>query len=147
MVKKMGCDIHLCVEILSKYTRKWCSMDTWSQDIFDTEDVLRCKHIFSDRNYTLFGILAGVRNHSVEPIASPRGFPDDASFVVRQLFEHYGSEHTPSWLTLKELAWYNWTPVHNETKNFEAVIEELSNKCGYMDFDMDDIRIVFWFDS
>jgi hypothetical protein len=41
----------------------------------------RCLHSFynSGRNYTLFGVLAGVRDSNVQPIDWPRGLPPDLS--------------------------------------------------------------------
>lgn len=40
----------------------------------------RCTHSFySERNYTVFGVLAGVRDSDVQPIDWPRGLPPDLS--------------------------------------------------------------------
>ena len=60
---------------------------------------------FDDRNYKLFALLAGVRNYDgVEPIAEPRGWPDDLSPELEAERKHI--EHTPSWFTVAELQDY-----------------------------------------
>lgn len=93
--------------------------------------------IEGDRNYTVFAILAGVRNGSgfagvrthtpIEPISAPRGLPEDLGFKERDYSEFddpsiespqskevpyapfdFG-DHSESWLTLSEiLAWPHW---------------------------------------
>jgi len=69
--------------------------------------------LYLRRNYGMFSILAGVRNAiDCEPIAHPRGLPEDASYNVRKedkVWEHDG--HTHSWFTLDELEAFNWDAV------------------------------------
>lgn len=79
-----------------------------------------------DRNYHLFGILAGVRRHH-EPIAQPRGLPadldpascskpwhkDPTHRYYDPKYSCLGGEdefgdHSHSWLTLAELRTYGW---------------------------------------
>jgi hypothetical protein len=71
------------------------------------------------RNYRLFACLAGVRNgrgfagvttgNAVEPIAEPRGVPDDASPEWLGVVDHWGADlHSMSWLTIEEIAAYDW---------------------------------------
>jgi hypothetical protein len=62
------------------------------------------------RSYGIFGFLADVRNYSaVPPIAAPRGFPADASPEVIKSYEYWGVDaHTPSWLTIDELAAFDY---------------------------------------
>lgn len=74
----MGCDIHPVLEVKGedgKWHGKvlcWCSRTGSAPD---TEGAL-----YIHRNYSLFAMLAGVRNYDgVKPIAEPRGVPDDAS--------------------------------------------------------------------
>lgn len=56
--------------------------------------------VYDGRNYTLFGLLAGVCNRdNMKPIAQPRGIPNDCSETVRRFMN--GS--TPSWLLLSEI--------------------------------------------
>jgi len=66
----MGCDIHAYVEDYYEGYRCFAKLHMW-------------------RNYRLFAALAGVRDYDgsgVEP-GVPRGFPDDASFTVKNDYE------------------------------------------------------------
>lgn len=81
----MGCDIHPYVEVRQQegwqkvhdifenaYFREDDPLDDWNRPTSDRP--------YFGRNYTLFAILAGVRNyHEVSPIAQPRGVPPDVS--------------------------------------------------------------------
>ena len=64
----MGCDIHVHLEISSSSGQRWRT--------FSEVDI--------DRDYTLFAVLAGVRNSSINPIdhIEPKGLPDDPSWDV-----------------------------------------------------------------
>lgn len=69
---------------------------------------------FDDSNYRLFGMLANVRNgrgfadivtgERVEPIAEPRGWPDDCCPELDE--ERTNIDHTPTWLTVAEMQEY-----------------------------------------
>lgn len=68
---------------------------------------------YDNRNYTVFAVLADVRNEQppyyIEPIAETRDLPDDASSEVRSDYEGWGADaHSASWLTLDEVFAYNW---------------------------------------
>ena len=113
----MGCDIHFYVE--KKEAGKWVTADKWSNPYSDDhKDVDSKDEFYGNRNYDLFAILANVRNgygfagsptgFGFVPICEPKGFPEDACEEVKELCEHCG-EHTPSWLTLKEILDYDWT--------------------------------------
>lgn len=69
---------------------------------------------YSGRNYDLFAVLADVRNgrgfagivtgDRIEPIADPRGVPDDASKRWTRYVERWGMDlHSLSYFTLAEL--------------------------------------------
>lgn len=69
----MGCDIHFRVE--KRIGGLWIPAEAsveprnnWSPNF---------EEWYTDRNYTVFGALAGVRVHDVVPIAEPRGVPAD----------------------------------------------------------------------
>jgi hypothetical protein len=68
------------------------------------------KDLYDRRNYSLFAILADVRNdEGYEYIASPRGIPDDLSPEVKSWFESFQDDaHYASWLTLEELVNFDW---------------------------------------
>jgi hypothetical protein len=140
----MGCDIHLHAEI--KVNGQW--------------------HHYSkpsiDRNYSLFAKMAGVRGDE-EPLAEPRGFPDDATFTTRFDFEHWGRDaHTPSWLSGDELQavcdFYEAdAKTYGDPKRF--ICAEM-DQFGFLfgngwklrpgdghPANVEDVRWVFWFDN
>jgi hypothetical protein len=124
----MGCDIHLYVEVKKK--GKWEPADEWStyEKEYGDEDkdtnndpvIPYGKGFYNSRNYSLFGMLANVRNgvgfagvdtgEALVPIAEPRGLPDDVSSIIRENSDHWGGDgHSHSHLTVKELMEYDWT--------------------------------------
>ena len=60
---------------------------------------------YGNRNYEVFGVLAGVRGHDQEPIVEPRGKPDDISDEVDRANV---DSHSYSWLLLPEVLIYDW---------------------------------------
>lgn len=116
----MGCDIHLHVEIKNE-AGQWVSADTW-EDEYD-EGYLSVpyeKWFYRSRNYSLFGMLANVRNgvgfagvvtgKPVVPLAEPRGLPENVSEAVRKASDYWGVDgHSHSWFTVSELMAYDWT--------------------------------------
>jgi len=101
-----------------------------------------------DRNYALFGALAGVRNYqNITPIAEPRGLP--FNFPVKdEYFESYRGkiwmgDHSYSWLTLDEmLSWDGWSQLDGaETIWLKWLDYAKAASGGY------ESRIVFGFDS
>lgn len=84
----MGCDIHAFIE--KRYPQ-------------DSGDYSRSIHFPINRDYFLFGLLAGVRNSNCDYI-EPRGLPLDINWFTREQYEEMKMDaHTPSWLTLPEL--------------------------------------------
>lgn len=99
----MGCDIHIYVEqqgIDGAWSHvEWPFRNTrWP-----------ATGPFDDRDYHVFGFLAGVRNYSaVDPIAEVRGLPDDLSAYVK----HEADDcdwHSHSWLSADELTGHDYT--------------------------------------
>jgi len=108
---------------------------------------------YSGRCYRLFGLLAGVRDTSIEMIVPGRwdALPDDVSVELEDMSDEYGMDaHSHSYLTLKELM---------DSKYFKMSEQELAEMGvdpyffttmvpDLMRFgNPDDIRIVFWFDN
>lgn len=97
---------------------------------------------FSDRNYKLFDVLAGVfHSNCPNMISPPRGLPDSVSPMIRQMADKSRLDfHCHTYYTLDELL--------SEKKklaicpNFIAFLNSLS-KSGP---DLQDIRLVMWFD-
>lgn len=83
----MGCDIHAFIEKREPQSSSYsCSIE-----------------FPINRDYFLFGLLAGVRYSKCKYI-QPRGFPKDAHWLTEENYEEMKVDaHTPSWLTLAEL--------------------------------------------
>lgn len=84
----MGCDIHFYVE--NKFEGKWFNVfsDEW----------------YVDRNYLLFGLLAGVRSNLLNPISPIKGLPSDVSpFVLKERESWSVDAHSMSYYLLSEL--------------------------------------------
>lgn len=138
----MGTDIHLQVErqndngVWERVLPPRC-MDAWHREHLienpnDAWTIRAAKYNwYNDRNYSLFGMLADVRNgrgfagallgDGFIPISEPRGLPDDLSAELDQKnFDHddecafWLGDHSWSWLTVKELLDYNWNQTTKE---------------------------------
>lgn len=136
----MGCDIHGWVEV--KYKGKWYAYDK----------------ISSDRSYTLFGFIAGVRDEAVKPVSLPKGIPVDASIIVKKEVLSLGVDgHSHTWLSMGEMQ-----EVYNR---FKANLEKGKDKkldfllgwhlgslvgqlylYGFNDY-CEEVRMVIWFDN
>jgi hypothetical protein len=69
--------------------------------------------VYSTRNYSLFAILANVRNPAdsavpYEFIAAPRGLPADLSDGLAAWVANFGDVPHASWLFLRELEEFPW---------------------------------------
>lgn len=115
----MGCSIHVHVEVKVG--------DTWhhqSQGNFF-------------RSYDLFAMMADVRNEgNIAPISEPRGLPDDVTETTYLGSEEWGDDgHSHSWLSSKEVGLVE--------KWIEPIDDWKWNDFG----EVDDWRLVFWFDN
>lgn len=140
----MGCDIHLHTEV--KIDGKWHH--------YGAPNV--------PRSYRLFGLMAGVRNDEVEPIAAPRGLPDDISEVTALSAKRWGSgAHSHSWLSSEELAilderWYALgmgRTLESDLEHHYFGYLEGNSWAGFSRYPderpkgIEDVRFVFWFDN
>lgn len=164
----MGCDIHLFVE--RKENGNWVSADEWEKvdSKRDYEDGLYYdvpwgKEFYHNRSYTLFSLLADVRNYwQLEPISDPKGIPNNLSPRVKAMFKYYESDgHTHSWYTLKELLDFNWNQKIKKTdeidkKEYTIDYQEILSQTGFdktleklkkLDDNPENVRIVFFFDN
>lgn len=153
----MGCDIHLFVE--RKEGIEW-----------DKCEWIGCGFpIPINRNYSLFSILANVRNNDKNPfypIEDPRGLPDDLSdelknVILKDRFCSKSDGHDHSWLTLKEILGFDWDSkitsgegIHDyQVATYAECCREFVEKTIPMlkrlsyDDDYSDVRVVFWFDN
>ena len=76
----MGCDIHMCLEV-KNIDGQWESAEIYTKnryyDPVDPDEPEYVKmDVYSERNYSLFAALAGVRDYSpgAKGISDPRGF-------------------------------------------------------------------------
>lgn len=172
----MGCDIHTYVEIYKD--NKWIQIDPLTCSIelekkyyhynasivnstnpieeakfqLTPRPVLSVsweKQIFSGRNYTLFGLLAGVRSSFHDSHIPPRGLPEDMSDTLRDIVNH-DYDHTGHWYTLKELLQIKYPSelaFFFSRRKRNSTINKLKRRAKKYDVPFDKIRIVFWFDS
>ena len=129
----MGCDIHLTVEkrVDGKWERvdnlpprpcSWCEgrghyegrpQDACYSCVADPDSGKPTPGVqsgpYDDRNYTVFAVLANVRNDGhVTPIDRARGLPADAARRGGEDGDWDYGDHSFSWLTLRELLAYDW---------------------------------------
>lgn len=142
----MGANIHQHIEV--KKNGQWHHLSQ--------------PHVF--RDYTYFGLLAGIRG-KMEPIIPPRGLPDDVTFVTtvdyEQTADRYGEGKVvnASWFGPEELR-----ELQSALTRIEK-IRKVSDPCVSMNLETDylhayingnpvashqgwdDVRLVFWFDD
>lgn len=151
----MGCDIHCYAEVF--VSGAWKKVD----EIFPCPEwkkassgKLLCDNPISDRNYSLFGFLADVRNvYNVPVLKGPRGLPEDVSKEVKLLsIEQISDSHSHSWLSLGELLSFDYDCkvngggayslrdlVGREYFSALKILSSLGTRRS--------VRIVFWFDN
>jgi len=149
----MGCDIHFFVEKKSTQFKRNETLNV----ILDEQDVINNENewelvskddddFYGHRNYGLFGALADVRRTPKNgPISEPRGFPDDTSVSLKEIYKEWGWDaHTPSYFSLTELINVDWTKYDDVHINeFMNAIEKMKK----IDQNTDNVRCVFWFDN
>jgi len=144
--QKMGCDIHIYIEV--KTVNGW--------ELYSHPNV--------SRDYGLFTKMAGVRNYfegEITPISEPRGLPEDASFLVKKSFENWDIDaHSASYLTSEEIIEledfvkgrgkfpYNCLDhgvlhCYLEGNSFGGLKKYPEEKPAWIE----DVRFVFWFDN
>lgn len=145
----MGCDIHLFVEAQND-EGKWYSLDVWKQ-----EEDCPCLQVgyhdrwYTDRDYQLFTILAGVRNYdNSKTIRKPRGIAFDLSTPVGNLIIYEaGDGHSHSHFTLLELEAYDQDGNGLIQDHFQDFYKKVMVRLGELNDNHSKLRIVFFFDS
>lgn len=122
----MGTNIKMYLEkrVGEGEEKAWVSLDKWT---FNPDYALRKSPtkfyvadedmLYSDRDYSLFGILAGIKNPKYEMISPLKDLPTDLSDEVFDMYSFDSNPvHSVSWLTLREIQNYNWDKegVHEE---------------------------------
>jgi hypothetical protein len=138
----MGCDIHLHIEIMID--------DKWEH--YSAPKI--------DRNYELFGLMAGVRDETIEPICLPKGIKDieDMTTITRFDMERAFSDwHHFSWFNKNEIEKFseeitksfikdNGYPVDLEQDIFHLYLFGDDFHGPYRN-EIQDVRFIFWFDN
>lgn len=128
----MGCDIHLAVE--RREGGEWKRVDPkpdqyepWLVELYEKNPAGLPRHVtrswYSERNYSAFAILAGVRQRGAGfvPISEPRDLPPDISRAAQYDDDDMGlGDHSHSWLTLAELLAFDWQQVGIEMGIIDA---------------------------
>ena len=132
LVAKLGCDVHLKVEVRDS-SGVWNNVpfvDDWDIEHHKRpvpEGGIILKRL-DDRNYNMFAVLADVRNGTwsdkIPPISQPRGLPEEHADYDDN---SYGfGDHSFSWLTLRELQDYDWNQtITNRGYVSDAQVAEL----------------------
>lgn len=114
----MGCDIHLFLE--RKTNKGWVINTPYGKGEYVTNIQIIDNY---PRCYMLFGILAGVRNNCVRPIAQPRGVPDDCCKEYRAFVDEWdGDGHNHSFFGVSELK----AAINKYTGDEKALLEEFT---------------------
>ena len=150
----MGCDIHVHIEMQAAggvWTR---AEDVVPNPWYDPGETYRGNtpetydDWYHNRNYRLFGILAGVRADA-EPIEHPIGLPDDVGQSVEYEYGDAWDWHTAHWYALSELEnhRHRFHPdIH--CQDFLDCIDKMRDLADEeLDGDPNKIRMVFWFDN
>lgn len=155
----MGCDIHIVIEC--KWGDRWvglCTDQGYFTGSYKGEECGYSYPAVGSRDYPFFARLAGVRGDGPEPL----GVPDDASDLTVMLvsgWEHDG--HNFSHLPLKEFAkrWcaddkaFASVTAAERLEGSDRAYARLLNRASmgtfdlYDDMDVEDFRVVFWFDN
>jgi hypothetical protein len=134
----MGCDIHGYIEI--KIDGQWV---TYSR-------------LEIDRDYDLFGKIAGVRRGDIEPVALPRGIPSDVAAVVNLEIAR-DNYHSFTWLTLEEMEMIQmwWHECRNNKASYKEpwgcyLFGNDFSRRSLTEWDIPrvtDVRAIIWFDN
>ena len=132
----MGADCHCHIEV--KIDNKW--------EHYSVPNI--------QRNYTIFEKMAGVRGDVANAISPPRGLPKDISLITKIDADNWGEDtHSHSWLSseefkeLYEYQKYHYSYIEQYGYLFGNGFESFkAGDAGYPK-DIQDFRLVFWFDN
>lgn len=100
----MGCDIHTSVQI--RRDGQWQDAQDWHAPYGYPKP--EGGEFIKQRNYSLFGILAGVRREVPAALAAGRGLPEGLSDAAAEFHE---GNHSATHFTLAEVLAYDWTQI------------------------------------
>lgn len=158
----MGCDIHLWIEGKDK-KGNWFVANPRYVDYGDPSQIRKVEEYDIGRSYLLFSALANVRNEQDIPfIQSNRGLPSDISEDVKFDAEEWrGAAHSYGYVSATELGIYSYEYKDSDNPSIKDAAEQifhLYNKLWILSWriidsetwdtlNIDDIRLVFWFDN
>ena len=166
----MGCDMHVVIE--RRRGETWEAVDgaipayPLSPNFATPGELEAAREAFwnhpgvilENRNYALFGVLAGVRSRINTPAIAPyRGLPEGHTLGEEELEPGYYHSHT--WVSLQELLDHDWDQPVEDPSDDEAKQVPLREAVGtafcdrvlpwLQTFTEDprDLRLVLFFDS
>lgn len=132
----MGCDIHIHCEALRK--GKWQKTGGFKTRYYDPKSKAKwfsrktTDEPYEGRNYSLFAVLADVRNgpgfagcdlgDKFTPISSPKGLPGNVSAEILKDSNDWGVDgHSHSWFLLSELVGFDWKGKINKHRGYIGI--------------------------
>lgn len=130
----MGTDIHLFIE--RKVKGVWERVEIPEELMPD------------DRDYGLFGVLAGIRSEEYEGLFRERGIPEDTCYKEELGFEEY---HSQTYAYVDEISRVDWDMFDDVGGYFGVFFEYVLPRlidCGYLtELEKRDIRVCMCFDN
>ena len=154
----MGCDIHMHCETRTRGLPARSSAPAdWEWRYIEGREHIEGrggrfgyflnKLVWHRRYYQAFGLLAGVRDSTVPPIAPPRGVPLDATEETRRDYETCGDDgHDHSWVTLAEISARGFDGLR-DVAAWRDWVERMLLWAATEGIGPEDVRFVFWFDN
>lgn len=133
----MGCDIHVYCERYDREENKWEALSLYSKK---EDGAVQPVPIYTERDYDLFGILAGVRSYR-DPLVYPRGLPDDLSPYVKTRWEDGKDDngktywHTPTWYDFCELS-----ECHELLAEFDKKEKQANDKIRSLEKKLEELK-------
>lgn len=140
----MGCDIYSVAQV--RKDGQWEESDAVFSDPYFVHDP------FANRNYGVFGFLAGIRNHEVPVLQEMRGLPEDG---VSQAIRDRLSNGSTSWVTLRQLLEFDYDQKFVDTvyDSGPTTVRNFLPADFFADVELlktlgepDDVRVIFDFD-
>lgn len=134
----MGCDIHL-------YFEKKNEDNTWEAIEIDP------RLIPDDRNYAVFGFLAGIRDDEVEPQFAGRGIPLDTSLPSKKNGDFYIGDFGFTYAYLDEILSAPWKENELDQCEFYAfcmhVLPKMVTSLPLSIEEERNVRVIMGFDN
>lgn len=156
----MGCDIHLWIEGKDR-KGNWFVANPRYVDYSNPTKIREVEEYDIGRSYALFSALANVRNDNNIPfIQKSRGLPHDITEEVWYESNEWDDGHSFGWVTLEELKDYFYKYQDSKVVTLKEAVDDIRRlyfECwdlsfnirddNYDSLDVNDMRLVFWFDN